>query len=291
MIQSMTGYGKGERTAAGKKIVVEIRSLNGKQLDLSVKLPSLYREREHDIRTEAARTLVRGKVDIYINVELISARKSYPINAEAFKDYYEQLRSLADELSINPEGESLMQSVLRLPDVLQASETVVVSDDEWAALLEAVAEALANISAFRSQEGAVLIADLLGRVDLIESLLVDVDKYEKERIETVKTRIGEGIESLKVDIDRNRFEQELIYYIEKLDVTEEKIRLKQHCNYFREISGYEDAIGRKLGFVAQEMGREINTLGSKANHSEIQKIVVRMKDELEKIKEQLLNVL
>lgn len=294
MIKSMTGYGKAEAALGHKKITVEIRSLNSKQTDLAVKLPALYRPQEYEIRNLVAKRLQRGKIDVYITVELAGSQNSVTLNKQAFDEYYTQLMALADGQNMawgtKAVDAALLQVILRLPDVVQ-TETTTLSDEENHALMKAVEEALNHIEAFREQEGAILIADLLKRIDKIESLKNGVEPYEKARTETIKARIRENIEAIGIPLDSNRLEQEMIYYIEKLDITEEKVRLQNHCNYFREVAHSEEGVGRKLGFIAQELGREINTLGSKANEATMQKMVVEMKDELEKIKEQLLNIL
>lgn len=293
MIKSMTGYGRAERHTDQRKITVEIKSLNSKQLDLSARIPSIYREKEYEIRNKVGKAMGRGKVDLFVSVENIGgAGKTVggSINTELFKAYYLQLAELQKELGDTNTAEPLITTVLRLPDVMQ-TEAVAISDAEWAALSEAVNEAVENINAFRLQEGAVLIKDLLKRIDTIQELAAQIVPLEGERIETVRTRLMDNLKALQVNVDNNRFEQEVIYYLEKFDITEEKVRLKQHCDYFRSVAAESEGVGRKLGFIAQEIGREINTTGSKANHAGIQKIVVRMKDELEKIKEQLLNLL
>lgn len=289
MTQSMTGYGKGEALVGTTKITVEMRSLNSKQLDLSIKSPAVFREREQYIRSEVSRRLQRGKVDVYVTVENTNTEAAMPINIPVFKTFYAQLSELSRELDLPTEP--LIGTIMRMPEVMQVGERNEIGEEELMAFGVAVDLAIDNIENFRQTEGAVLMGDLLGRVNLIETLLDEVVPFEKERVETVKTRIRENLESLNIPLDSNRLEQELIFYIEKLDVTEEKTRLKNHCKYFAEVANGEDFAGRKLGFITQEMGREINTLGSKANHAQIQKIVVRMKDELEKIKEQLLNIL
>ena len=293
MIKSMTGYGKAESATQNKKISVEIRSLNSKQLDLSIKLPAIYRPFEYEIRNMVAQTIKRGKVDVYINAETTVDEGSVKINGELFKLHYNALKAICADNGIGSSAEAdatLIQSVMRMPDVVATSSNDI-SDDEQKALMEAVAGAVAQHDAFRAQEGAILIADLLQRVDKIETLKEAVTPFEKARIEAIRTKIREAIEQLKVEVDNNRLEQEMIFYIEKLDVTEEKVRLTNHCKYFREVAAGEEAPGRKLGFIAQEMGREINTLGSKSNDSQMQRLVVQMKDELEKIKEQVLNLL
>lgn len=289
----MTGYGKAESATQNKKISVEIRSLNSKQLDLSIKLPAIYRPYEYEIRNLISQSVKRGKVDVYINTEMMVDQGSVKINSDVFKAYYDALSAICTTNNIAPSPEreaTLIQSVMRLPDVV-ASDNNDITDDEKKALMEAVNGAIAQLDAFRTQEGAILIADLLNRVDKIETLKEKVTPFEKARTEAIRAKITEAIEQLKVEVDKNRLEQEMIFYIEKLDVTEEKVRLTNHCKYFREVAGGEEAPGRKLGFIAQEMGREINTLGSKSNDSQMQRLVVQMKDELEKIKEQVLNLL
>lgn len=293
MIKSMTGYGRGEAVADQRKIIVEIRSLNSKQLDLSVKMPSRYRQSEYEIRNTVAKRMQRGKVDVFICYESSSAMSTMAINRELFGAYYEQLHRLATENKMEwgtPVDASALASILRLPDVVQ-NETEQTPEAELAALHNAVDAALNHIDTFRRQEGLILITDLSKRIDRIEALKNAVTPYEKARTETIKTRIREQIEALNIPVDQNRLEQEMIYYIEKLDITEEKVRLQNHCSYFREVAHSEEGAGRKLGFITQELGREINTMGSKSNDANMQKMVVEMKDELEKIKEQLLNIL
>jgi len=290
----MTGFGKSEIATSERKITVEVRSLNGKQLDLSVKLPARYRQYEYEIRNRAAKLLQRGKVDIFITLENTSAKTSGAnINTELFKAYSEQLMSLtlASGLGCSSEVQSqVLAAVMRMPEVV-SSEVDAVNEEESVALMKAVDEALEAHDKFRIQEGGVLIADLLHRVDLIQGYKQSVIPYEQRRTEVIRQRILDQLAQLSVGYDANRLEQEMIFYLEKLDITEEKVRLDKHCDYFRAVAAGEDNVGRKLGFVAQEMGREINTMGSKANDSEIQILVVKMKDELEKIKEQVLNIL
>ena len=288
MIKSMTGFGKGEATVDDKKIRVELRSLNSKQLDLSIKLPGKYRAAEAEMRSIITRELQRGKVDCFVSFEAATAETSAHINAEAFKAYAEELRAVCE--ANNVATDSLLSAVLRMPDVI-TSEEREVSEAELAAIIEATKAACDELNNFRIQEGAILIADLLGRIDLIEKYRHEVEQFEGARVETIKNRIRENIEKLQLEVDNNRLEQEMIFYIEKLDITEEKVRLDNHCNYFREVSAEEEAPGRKLGFIAQELGREINTMGSKSNEANMQRLVVKMKDELEKIKEQVLNIL
>jgi uncharacterized protein (TIGR00255 family) len=290
MIKSMTGFGKGEAVCGDKKFRVELRSLNSKQLDLSIKLPGKYRAAEAEVRNIITRELQRCKVDFFITVETTVAETSAHINTEAFKAYAAELRKACVEVQLSVDDSALVQSLLRLPDVVTTEEREV-SVEEIAAIVEAAKMAAAELNAFRVQEGAILIADLLKRIDLIEQYRHEVEPFESARVDTIKNRIRENIEKLQLEVDNNRLEQEMIFYIEKLDITEEKVRLDNHCNYFREVAAEEEAPGRKLGFIAQELGREINTMGSKSNEANMQRLVVKMKDELEKIKEQVLNIL
>ena len=290
MVKSMTGFGKGEAALRNKKITVEIRSLNSKQLDLSLRLPAVYRQSEYEIRNLIARTIQRGKVDVFVTVESQAVETSARINREVFREYLRQMNDTLSFSGIDAGYDAILPVIMRLPDVV-ATEAEAISEEEHAALLAAVEAAAAHLDAFREQEGAILIADLLRRVELIEQYKTEVVPFEKARTETVKARILDNLSKLAVDVDRNRLEQEMIFYLEKLDITEEKVRLTNHCNYFREVASSEEGAGRKLGFNAQEMGREIYTMGSKANEPNIQILVVKMKDELEKIKEQVLNIL
>ncbi len=294
MIKSMTGFGKAEAEIQNKKITVEIRSLNSKQLDLALRLPALYRQSEYEIRNLIQQRLQRGKIDLFVSIESQSVETSARINREVFAAYARQLREAAAGAGLDCStagwDAAAMQTLMRLPEVV-STEAETISDEEHAVLLKAVEEAAARLDAFRSQEGATLIADLLRRVDLIEQYKNEVIPFEQARTETIRTRILDNLSKLPVEVDRNRLEQEMIFYLEKLDITEEKVRLTNHCRYFREVASSEEAVGRKLGFIAQEMGREINTMGSKANETNIQILVVKMKDELEKIKEQVLNIL
>lgn len=286
----MTGFGKGEAVYGDKKFRVELRSLNSKQLDLSIKLPGKYRAAEAEVRNIITRELQRGKVDCFISVESAVAETSAHINTEAFKAYADELRRACAEVSLKVDDSALVQSLLRLPDVVTTEEREV-SAEEVATIVEAAKSAASELNAFRVQEGAILIADLLKRIDLIEKYRHEVEPFESARVDTIKNRIRENIEKLQLEVDNNRLEQEMIFYIEKLDITEEKVRLDNHCRYFREVAAEEEAAGRKLGFIAQELGREINTMGSKSNEANMQRLVVKMKDELEKIKEQVLNIL
>ncbi|MDY3979716.1 MAG: YicC/YloC family endoribonuclease [Tidjanibacter sp.] len=293
MVKSMTGFGKAEATVEGRKITVETRSLNGKGLDLSIKMPSRYRQIEYEVRARAAKVLQRGKVDIFINTETGSTTPATAVNETMFRSYVDEFRRMASQSGLG-EGDyvsgAILSSVLRLPDVV-VSDSDTVDEAEQSALLKAVDEALASHDEFRIHEGAILIADLLHRVDLIQDYKRAVEPFEKARTATIRQRIIDQFAEVGVQYDPNRLEQEMIFYLEKLDITEEKVRLDKHCDYFRSVAAEEESVGRKLGFVSQEMGREINTLGSKANDSEMQILVVKMKDELEKIKEQVLNIL
>ncbi|WP_304952925.1 YicC/YloC family endoribonuclease [uncultured Alistipes sp.] len=286
----MTGFGKGEALLPNKKITVEIRSLNSKQLDLNLRLPAIYRQSEYELRTLVGRCLVRGKVDVFVTVENRQVETPARIDRELFREYLRQAGDAMAHAGIGANYEALVPAILRMPEVV-STETEAISDEEHAALLAATEAAAARLDAFRVQEGAILIADLLRRVDLIEQYRNEVVPYEPVRTENVRARILENLAKLNAEVDRNRLEQEMIFYLEKFDITEEKVRLTNHCNYFREVAANEECAGRKLGFIAQEMGREINTMGSKANEANIQILVVKMKDELEKIKEQVLNIL
>ena len=286
----MTGFGKGEVALPSKKITVEVRSLNSKQLDLAVRMPGIFRQKEFELRSVAAAAIQRGKADITVTVENTAVSTSATVNKEIFGEYMRQVNEALIYSGVSADYDAIVPAVLRMPEVVSA-QTESLTEEESAALMQALNIALEQFNSFREQEGATLIADLLRRVDLIEEYKRQVEPFEATRAETIKNRIRENLAQLKVDIDTNRLEQEMIFYIEKLDITEEKVRLCNHCNYFREVAAAEEAVGRKLGFIAQEMGREINTLGSKSNEANMQILVVKMKDELEKIKEQVLNIL
>ncbi len=290
MIRSMTGFGKAEVTINNRKITVEIRTLNSKQLDLSLRLPSLYRSSEVEVRNIISRGVVRGKCEVHVAAQSIGGESSASvINKELFAHYYAQIAEACRVADVDA-GADVVASILRMPDVVCSNEEVV-SEDESIALLEAVKQAVAHLNEFREQEGTILIADILHRIDNIEQAKEAVTPFEQVRVDGVKSRIRENIAKLQVNVDSNRLEAEMIFYAEKLDITEEKVRLTNHCKYFREVAASEEGVGRKLGFISQEIGREINTMGSKANEPNIQRIVVGMKDELEKIKEQALNIL
>lgn len=291
MIQSMTGYGKSIVTYNGKKINVEIKSLNSKALDLSARIAPIYREREMEIRQMIAQELNRGKVDFAIWVEKEATLDAAPINAALVENYYHQLRIIAESTGI-PEPSDWFSTLLRLPDVTTKTDIEELSDEEWDAACQAILQAIEALQVFRRQEGAALEKKFHEKIDNIAALLTSIEPYEKSRILKIRENILKGLQQIpEVDYDKNRLEQELIYYIEKLDISEEKQRLSNHLNYFRETMAEEEPNGKKLGFIAQEMGREINTTGSKSNQAEMQNIVVKMKDELEQIKEQVLNVL
>ena len=287
----MTGYGKSVVTYKGKKINVEIKSLNSKTLDLSTRIAPLYREKEMEIRHAITAQVVRGKVDFAIWIEKDAAADAAPINAALTENYYNQIKAIARNSGI-PEPQDWFATLLRMPDVLTRTETEVLDEEEWHAVRQAVDDAIARLVSFRTQEGAALERKFREKVDNIEALLAGIEPYEKSRVEKIRVRIVEGLKAIPdVEYDKNRLEQELIYYIEKLDISEEKQRLANHLKYFRETMDEAAGQGKKLGFIAQEMGREINTTGSKSNNAEMQNIVVKMKDELEQIKEQVLNAL
>lgn len=288
----MTGYGKAVVTYKEKKINVEIKSLNSKALDLSTRIAPLYREKEMEIRRTIAKTVIRGKVDFAIWIEKDTAVDATPINAALVEDYYRQIKDIAAKTGI-PEPADWFSTLLRLPDVTTKTDVEELDDEEWEAAKAAINEAIQHLIEFRTQEGAALEKKFNEKVDNIERLLHSIEPYEKERVPKIREQIVKGLEQIPgVEYDKNRLEQELIYYIEKLDISEEKQRLTNHLKYFREtMKETGHGIGKKLGFIAQEMGREINTTGSKSNNAEMQNIVVKMKDELEQIKEQVLNAL
>jgi uncharacterized protein (TIGR00255 family) len=290
MALSMTGYGKAIAELPNKKVTIEIKSLNSKQFDLFTRLPLIYREKEIALRNTLASKLERGKVDLSVNVEVISKDVSSKIDHQVVGQYYREISDMATELNIAPPQE-WFSVLLRLPDVMK-QETEALDESEWNTIERAINQAVDEVIAFRKQEGEMLTRVLKEKIQLIRSLLADVEPFELERIETIKNRIYDGLRNLEgVEYDKNRFEQEMIYYIEKLDVNEEKTRLAHHLDYFIETLADSRSQGKKLGFIAQEIGREINTLGSKSNQSGMQRIVVQMKDELEQIKEQILNIL
>ena len=290
MIKSMTGFGKSATSINQKKISIEIRSLNSKQADISIRIPAVYKEKELELRAKINQYLERGKIEFNLYVEQTTATPNYQINESLFKNYYNELKRLADELG---EQSDLIKIVAGMPDVFQKEEKQALDESEWQTIVELTTKALHDIDAYRTDEGNTLQKEMELRINNIQELLNKVELYEKERIITVRERISAHLEEVVSgnQIDKDRLEQELVFYIEKFDVSEEKQRLQSHLDYFRDTMNDKDSQGKKLGFISQEMGREINTLGSKANHSELQKIVVEMKDELEKIKEQILNIL
>lgn len=292
MILSMTGYGKAVVTYKEKKINVEIKSLNSKTLDLSARIAPLYREKEMEIRQLISQKLERGKVDFSLWVEKEAVLDATPINAKLVENYYNQLKAISAQTGI-PEPQDWYVTLLRLPDVTAKTEIEVLDEEEWKAAKQAVEEAMQKLIEFRTQEGAALEKKFNEKIDNIEALLKSIEPYEESRVPKIKERIIEGLKQIpSIDYDKNRLEQELIYYIEKLDISEERQRLTNHLKYFRETMAEDGhGVGKKLGFIAQEMGREINTTGSKSNQAEMQNIVVMMKDELEQIKEQVLNAL
>lgn len=290
MIKSMTGFGKVTAELPSKKVTVEIKALNSKQLDLSTRIPPVYREKEMDIRNLLLQNLERGKIEFTIYVEHIGRDVPTQINATALENYYLQIKDISEKLNVDLPTD-WFQVLLRLPDAIR-TEAPEVDESEWDVVEAAIRDAIKQLLEFRVQEGAMLGKLFEEKIGNIAALLTEVEKYEGERLERIKTRIQDNLEKIAgLDYDKNRFEQEMIYYIEKLDINEEKNRLANHLKYFISTMNTENSSGKKLGFIAQEIGREVNTLGSKSNHAEMQQIVVRMKDELEQIKEQVLNVL
>jgi len=291
MIKSMTGFGKAVCELPGKKISIEIKSLNSKQLDLSMRLPNLYREKDLFLRNEVSNKLGRGKVDVGFYIDFLGAEKNAVINTNVIESYFNQLFPLTEKLGV-ASNTDIIRAIMPLPDTVKI-EQAELDEEEWTAIEKSFEEALERIDEFRIQEGKVLYNEIISRIDSIRNLASQIEPFEKERIERVRERILDQLNEIKdkINKDENRFEQEMIYYLEKLDITEEKVRLSNHLDYFVETINNEDLVGKKLGFITQEIGREINTLGSKANHAEVQKLVIQMKDELEKIKEQNLNIL
>jgi uncharacterized protein (TIGR00255 family) len=282
----MTGFGKASLQLPTKKITVELKSLNSKGLDLNTRMPSVYREMELGLRNQISQRLERGKIDFSLYIEVTGEETSSKINVPIVKGYINQMKVVIP----NADETELMKMAVRMPDALK-TERDEIDENEWKEIQKVIDEALENIANFRKDEGVSLEKEFLHRIANIMKLMNDAVAYDAERVETVKTRLRTALDELQVNVDENRFEQELIFYLEKYDITEEKVRLENHLNYFIETLAGTEANGRKLGFITQEMGREINTMGSKSNHSEMQKLVVMMKDELEKIKEQVLNVL
>ena len=303
MIKSMTGYGKAEALLETGKITVEVRSLNGKTADISIKTSMLPKDKEMAVRQKIAAELTRGNIDFFVTFEPNAADSAKKINMDLAMEYYHQIRQLggmikeANNSIIGTENlwtqgpNDLLAMILRMPEVMDVKKQDVITEDNWPVVESCIDEALENINAFRSHEGEVLYKDVTEKVENIMAYSKQVEQYESERTEAIREKILNRFAELKAEPDQSRLEQEMIFYIEKLDINEEKVRLRQHCRYFLDTIANEPNPGKKLGFIAQEMGREINTTGSKANHTEIQKIVVKMKDELEKIKEQSLNIL
>jgi len=291
MIKSMTGFGKAEFEVNNKKITIEIKSLNSKQIDMNTRTPALYREKDIIIRKALSEKLTRGKVDFNIYVENLGDESNSKINEPILKAYFEHLSKISTDLDLEVDH-STLQATMRLPDVVK-TEYETLDETEWETIYKNILIALVDIDTFRVQEGKALEADILGNVNSIAQLLKEIEPFEKERIENVKSRLTDNLENLKLNgnVDPNRFEQELIFYLEKLDINEEKVRLANHCEFFNQTADQAVSSGKKLGFISQELGREINTIGSKANETNIQRIVVQMKDHLERVKEQLLNVL
>lgn len=286
MIQSMTGFGKASLQLPTKKITVEIKSLNSKGLDLNTRMPSVYREMELGLRNLLSQKLERGKIDFSLFIEITGEETTSKINVPIVKGYISQMKAVIP----NADETELMKMAVRMPDALK-TERDEIDENEWKQIQTVIDEAIENINSFRKSEGVALEKEFLHRIANIMTLMNNAVEYDAERVETVKSRLRTALDELQANVDENRFEQELIFYLEKYDITEEKVRLENHLNYFIETLAGTEANGRKLGFITQEMGREINTMGSKSNHSEMQKLVVMMKDELEKIKEQVLNVL
>jgi len=291
MIKSMTGYGKAHCRLNDKEVIVEVRSLNGKNLDINLKIPPTYKDKDQVIRGLLAKKLQRGKIELLINIDNLGSDVPYALNKTLFEKYFHEISNLSNKLGA-PVSTELIPAILRLPEVIQ-QENQKADEEEWTAVQNAISEAIKHTDEFRASEGTHLLEDFNNRIHKISNLLNSIEPLDKQRIETVKQKINKALDALKEEnsYDPNRFEQELIYYLEKIDITEEKVRLQKHLDYFLDTLEVDESSGKKLGFISQEMGREINTIGSKAYDSDIQKIVVEMKDELEKIKEQLMNIL
>ncbi len=292
MIKSMTGFGKSICEITNKKITIEIRTLNSKLLDINTKIPNIYKEKYLEIRLQLAKKLIRGKIDLSIFIENIGGTINYSLNKALAKEYHKELKDLCSELG-EEEFSNFLTVLIQMPEVIQPKKEEI-DENEWFQIKSTIEKAIRQVDEFRLQEGKILEKDFVKRISIIEKLLVEIETFEKDRIVNLKKSIWKNLSELideKDKIDKNRFEQEIIYYLEKVDITEEKVRLKKHCDYFIETLNEPTSKGKKLNFICQEIGREINTLGSKANDAQIQKIVVQMKDELEKIKEQILNIL
>jgi len=290
-MKSMTGFGKAESVNDKRKIIVEIRTLNSKQADLVIKAPNIYKDREPEIRNELITHLQRGKIELYITQEEVTEDMMSQFNETAIKGYYQQLARIAAQNGI-PLPPDILNSIIRMPDVLKP-EPQEAGEHEWQMLFDGLHQALKQVNDFREQEGLALMEDISEHIRLIQSFLNEVEKFEPQRMEMIRNRLRQNLIEYVGEnaIDQNRFEQELIFYLEKIDINEEKVRLRNHCSYFVQTMNEGDGVGKKLGFIAQEMGREINTIGSKANNADMQQVVIQMKDELEKIKEQILNIL
>ena len=291
MIKSMTGYGKGIAELSTGRLTLEIRTLNGKSCDINIKSSLLPKDKELEVRKTLSDTLQRGTVDLLLSFEPKAGATARQIDAALVENYFRQVHAIGCKVGIAMPKEEYLEAILRFPDIFEGGKQETIPEGEWPKVEAALNEALAALDAFRSREGAALYADVTGRVKTILALYDEVESHEAERLDAVRERIRKAAEELQVKLDKERFEQEMIFYLEKLDINEEKVRLRQHCKYFMDTIDGEPCPGKKLGFIIQEMGREINTTGSKANHAEIQQLVVRMKDELEKIREQSMNIL
>ena len=291
MIKSMTGYGKAEAILEAGKITVEVRSLNGKTADISIKTSMLPKDKEMAVRQKIAAELIRGNIDFFVTFEPNAADSAKKINMDLAMEYYRQICTLGKNIGVEGNPSELIATILRMPEVMDSKKQDIITEDNWPLVENCIDEALANINTFRAQEGEVLYKDVTSKVQKILEYSAEVERHENERTDAIREKILSRFAELKTEPDQSRLEQEMIFYMEKLDINEERVRLRQHCRYFLDTIENEPNPGKKLGFIAQEMGREINTTGSKANHTEIQKIVVKMKDELEKIKEQSLNIL
>lgn len=293
MLQSMTGFGKAEAEFEKTHFGVEIKTVNSKQFDASIRLPGVYKELEMQIRSMLSKQLHRGKIELTVKVETIEIEDTIQPNSQVINHIFKALKENATDMNIQLDDNQLFQSIIRLPEIFIKDETDMLCEAEVGTLLHAIEEAVAELARFRQQEGQALEKDIINRIGLIQRFLMDINKFEEQRIKSIKSRIQNNLTEFfdELEIDQNRFEQELVYYLDKLDITEEKVRLNKHCNYFLDTIKNEENTGRKLGFICQEIGREINTIGAKANDADIQKLVVMMKDEQGKIKEQLMNVL
>jgi len=292
MQQSMTGFTNLTAEYENKKITIDVRSLNSKSLDVNIRLPFIYKDIENDIRQLVAKHLIRGKIDIFINYEWIKQQTSFKINTDIIESYYNDLKKIKDDLQLLTYEPDWFSVLLKIPDVVQQTQ-LIISDEEKKALLNFTEEAILKVVEFRKKEGDYIIKDIINRINLIENYLNEIETFEPLRTENIKNKLNKNLKNLLAneEIDKNRFEQEIIYYLEKMDITEERVRIRSHCNFFKEVAIKEPYVGRKLNFIAQELTREINTLGVKSQDFKIQQKVVMMKDELEKVKEQLMNVL